>query len=167
MTLPTMVYGAAVALLVAGAAHFLDGGFRSRRWPTRWIWLGALLAGSFAPFFPRLAPARETDALGGVLGLPLESLYDAGSVGAGTHQASQAILPAIDGSLAILWIIGSAAVLLVVAAGCLRLRRLRGRWRDGSFLVLWTWRSAWILRLGSRWFSTFQPPQCLVVLRRA
>lgn len=128
MTLPIMIYGAVVTLLIGGAAHFLDGGFRSLRWPTRWIWLGALLAGGLAPFFPRLVPEQEAEALGGVLSLPVALLYEAGTVGASTAQVSQSVLPAIDGSLTVLWIIGSGVVLLALGVGCLRLRRLRATW---------------------------------------
>jgi hypothetical protein len=48
MTVPTMIYGLVLALLVAGAAHFLDRALRSLGKPTRWIWLDAMVVAALA-----------------------------------------------------------------------------------------------------------------------
>jgi hypothetical protein len=80
VTLPVMIYSVVLALLVAGAAHFLDRALRSLGRPTRWAWFGALAAVGVTPFLPRLVPAGEPEALGGGLGLPVEFLYEMGTV---------------------------------------------------------------------------------------
>jgi hypothetical protein len=131
MTLPVMIYGAVLALLVAGAAHFIDRGLRSLCRPTRWVWLGALVAGGLAPFIPRLLPVGAPEASGDLglpLGLQIEPLYEVGAIGASTPEAARPFLSALEGSLGFLWILGSVLVLIVFAGAWLRLRRQREAW---------------------------------------
>ncbi len=130
MTLATMIYGLIVAVLVAGAAWFLDRGLRALGRPTRWVWIGALGVGGLAPFFPRLLPAAATADGPGPFALPVRSLYELGAPApplaeyGGSLQAGTGL----EDALAALWILGSVLVLIFFALLCLRLRRLRARW---------------------------------------
>jgi beta-lactamase regulating signal transducer with metallopeptidase domain len=134
MTLPMMIYGAVLALLVAGAAHFIDRGLRSLRRPTRWVWLAALVVGGLAPFIPKLIRAGVPEATGDAglsleaLGLPIEPLYEVGAMGASGTAAAPPLLLAVESSLSLLWILGSVLVLIVFAQAWLRLRRQREAW---------------------------------------
>lgn len=128
MTLPVMIYGLVLAILVAGAAYFLDRGLRALGRPTRWVWIGALAAGGLAPFFPRLVGTGSMEPGFGGFGLPIEPLYEIGVTGASVPSESGAVSAALEGSLGVLWILGSALVLMVFAVACLRLHRQRVTW---------------------------------------
>jgi len=138
MSLPMMIYGLILALLVAAAAHFIDRGLRSLRRPTRWVWVAALMVGGLAPFIPKLitsnAPQTSTDLglpLGG-LGLPIEPIYQVGTTGTSGPETVRQFLLAMERSLGVLWILASVLVLAVIAGGWLRLRRQRKAWETRS-----------------------------------
>ncbi len=130
MTLATMIYGLIVAVLVAGAAWFLDRGLRALGRPTRWVWIGALGVGGPAPFFPRLLPAAATTDGPGPLAIPVHALYELGTPGAAIPVQSGNVLAGmrLEDALGAVWILGSVLVLIFLALFCLRLRRLRARW---------------------------------------
>ncbi len=140
MTVPVMIYGAVLAFLVAGAAHFIDRGLRSLRRPTRWAWVGALVAGGLAPFFPRLFPLGTPEVSGDLglpltgLGLPIGQLYELGAIGASTPEVTRPFLSALEGSLGALWIAGSVLVLVVFAGAWLRLHRQGEAWERRDVL---------------------------------
>ena len=127
MTISLMIYGIVVALLLAGAAHFLDRGLRALGKPTRWVWIVAMAGGAVAPLLPRLFPANLPEPTSGAMGLPLEVLYEVGALGAGGAGPGQAFLTP-EGSLSVLWALSSLFVLVVFAGVCLRLRRQRQTW---------------------------------------
>jgi len=122
-----MIYGVVLALLVAVAAHFLDRGLRGLGKPTRWVWIGALVTGGLAPFFPRLIPAGAPE-VGGGLRFPVEFLYEAGTIAASTLSGSRTAIPAVEVSLGFLWFVGAFVVLLILAAGWLQLHSQRRSW---------------------------------------
>ena len=130
MTLATMIYGLIVAVLVAGAAWFLDRGLRAVGRPTRWIWIGALGVGGLAPFLPRFLPAATPGDGSGSFALPVGALYRLGAPGAAIAEQSGSVLAGVgvEDALGALWILGSVLVLIFFALLCLRLRRLRARW---------------------------------------
>ena len=130
MTLATMIYGLIVAVLVAGAAWFLDRGLRALGRPTRWVWIGALGVGGLAPFFPRLLPAAATTDGPGPLAIPVYALYELGTPGAAIPVQSGSVLAGmrLEDALGAVWILGSVLVLIFFALLCLRLRRLQASW---------------------------------------
>ena len=130
MTLATMIYGLIVAVLVAGAAWFLDRGLRAVGRPTRWIWIGALGVGGLAPFLPRFLPAATPGDGSGSFALPVGALYRLGAPGAAIAEQSGSMLAGVgvEDALGALWILGSVLVLIFFALLCLRLRRLRASW---------------------------------------
>ncbi len=129
MTLAIMTYGLIVALLVAGAAWFLDRGLRALGRPTRWVWIGALGIGGLAPFLPRFLPAAATADGPGPLAIPLYALYELGTPASPLPEQSGSLLARIglEDPVGALWILGSVLVLVLFALFCLRLRRLRAR----------------------------------------
>jgi beta-lactamase regulating signal transducer with metallopeptidase domain len=128
MTLSAMLYAVVFALMLAGAAHFLDRGFRALGRPTRWIWAAAMLGGVLAPFLPRLMPTARPVASTGGLGIPLETLYGIGAMGTAGSAGTSSLIQMTNGSLAGLWILGSILVAGAFASVCLRLRRQRTAW---------------------------------------
>ena len=130
MTLATMIYGLIVAVLVGGAAWFLDRGLRAAGRPTRWVWIGALGVGGLAPFLPRFLPAATPGGGPGSFALPVHALYQLGTPGAASPERSGNMLAGIgpEDALGALWILGSVLVLIFFALLCLRLRRLRATW---------------------------------------
>jgi hypothetical protein len=120
-----MMYGVVVALLAAGAAHFFDRGLRSLGRPTRWVWVGALVAGGLAPFFPRLVPAGAPEASAGGFSRPVEFFYEVGTLEVVGSSGSSAFPLGLEESLAALWILGSVIVLMVFLGAWLRLYRQR------------------------------------------
>ena len=129
MTLAIMTYGLIVALLVGGAAWFLDRGLRALGRPTRWVWIGALGIGGLAPFLPRFLPAAATADGPGPLAIPVQALYELGTPASPLPEQGASLLAAIgvEDPLGVLWILGSVLVLVVFALFCLRLRRLRAK----------------------------------------
>ena len=129
MTLATMIYGLIVAVLVSGAAWFLDRGLRALGRPTRWVWIGALGIGGLAPFFPRFLPAAATAHGPGPLSIPVQALYELGTPASPLPEQNGGLLAGIgvEDPLGALWILGSILVLVLFALFCLRLRRLRAR----------------------------------------
>ena len=126
MTLATMIYGLIVAVLVGGAAWFLDRGLRALGRPTRWLWVGALGVGGLAPFFPRFLPAATTADGPGPLATPIRALYQLGTPASPLPEQSGSSLAGVglEYSLGALWLLGSILVLVLFALLCLRLRRL-------------------------------------------
>ena len=145
MTLATMIYGLIVAVLVAGAAWFLDRGLRALGRPTRWVWIGALGVGGPAPFFPRLLPAAATTDGPGPLAIPVHALYELGTPGAAIPVQSGSVLAGmrLEDALGAVWILGSVLVLISFALLCLRLRRLRARWEPREVCGEEVLRSEW------------------------
>jgi hypothetical protein len=128
MTLSAMLYGVILALLLAGAAHFLDRGLRALGRPTRWVWAAAMVGGGLAPFLPQLMPSAPPTVSSGGLGFSLETLYGIGAMGIAGSHGPFSLIRATGESLGVLWILGSLLVLVIFAGVCFRLRRQRAKW---------------------------------------
>ncbi len=57
MIIQWLVYGLAVSLLVSVAAWLAERGAKAQRWPTRWVWAGAMVFSVALPLVAWLAPA--------------------------------------------------------------------------------------------------------------
>lgn len=146
MSAPWLVYALLTGLLIALAAHALDGVARVLRWPTRWIWAASLLASlvviaSAARPVVDVVPARvlqrgiDVAAPGAsVAGSAIAHLVNAArlaaqsAIVAGVSSVAR-WLPAWTGTIAaVLWMLGTATALTVFSLVQLRLRRARRTW---------------------------------------
>lgn len=139
MLLPWMVYAAVLAALLAVTAAAAERIARARRWPTRGIWVGALLLSLLAPvgvvFGPHTtaptaeepivkqsAPSLVTSPRGAVALPPLARL-----------SIAPTAAPEIDLDAVLLgvWALGSGLLALRSVHSLLWLRRERRGWRRG------------------------------------
>lgn len=149
MTIAWMAYALLVGTLIALAAFAMDGVCRLARWPTRWVWTGAmaLTVGLIA-----LAPQRQ--AGGDSTMLPLKIQATVASVDApqptlvdrvsaslrelrgtiengvihGIARAGQLVPASVERGIVLLWAAGSALAFLIFLGVHGRLRRARRTW---------------------------------------
>jgi beta-lactamase regulating signal transducer with metallopeptidase domain len=125
-----MLYALAPGVALCCAAMLAEQAARQRRWPSRWIWLvamlGSMLLPALGPAYPELAPFHLQAPA------PVSSRA-AISVTAPVAVVAQAHYPALA---RVLWVILSIATLAVVLAGAALLRHRARDWRrtiiDGS-----------------------------------
>jgi beta-lactamase regulating signal transducer with metallopeptidase domain len=125
-----MLYALAPGVALCCAAMLAEQAARQRRWPSRWIWLvamlGSMLLPALGPAYPELAPFHLPAPA------PVSSRA-AISVTAPVAVVAQAHYPALA---RVLWVILSIATLAVVLAGAALLRHRARDWRrtiiDGS-----------------------------------
>ncbi len=118
-----MILALAPGLALCCAAVLAEQAALQRRWPRRWIWLGAMAASialpMLGPAIPQLAPLRLPAAPPGWLAGPVPI----------PRHIEVALLP--HGTLLArgVWIALSAATLLLLSTAALQLRRRARSWR--------------------------------------
>jgi len=125
-----MVYGLVVASFLAAATFFLDRGLRNTGRSTRWVWALAMLAAVGLSLAPAAGTGRPP-AQAGSTGVPVDVLYEllaAGEVPVQSSGASQEF----NGPLLLLWLLGSASLLLAACWAYHRLHRAAGKWERRS-----------------------------------
>ncbi|NUQ21999.1 MAG: M56 family metallopeptidase [Gemmatimonadaceae bacterium] len=135
-----MIYAAVVAALTVLAAHIAERTVRETTRPVRWLWLAAMILACLAPL--ATSPGRSTDGeLTGASGQEdtFESIADGAEL-AGRRAPLLRSIPAtvsvpaslaptsLDRPLRVLWIAGSMAWLLVLAASARTVRRRAKEW---------------------------------------
>ncbi|HEY8483268.1 MAG TPA: M56 family metallopeptidase [Longimicrobiales bacterium] len=131
-----MLYAVLVSALLALVGLAVERLLRLYGWPTRWVWVGAVVGSLVLPVVARYVPDPE----------PVGSV-GAGRLGAVPLLAEPIVLlaevpraePALDRVLGGLWLLGSAALLFAVARSVVALRRGWREWRPklvGERLVL-------------------------------
>ena len=141
-----LVYSLVIGALIAVSASALEGVARARRWPTRWIWATSMIA-SFVVITSSARPAADVVPTGIVA--RTSALASSGAPGTGSVLvrmlsdvrviAETAMLAAVTtaarwlpawiGTFAgVLWVLGAAAALGVLALVHLRMRRARRAW---------------------------------------
>lgn len=129
MTLSLMIYGLVLGSILAGAAHFLDLGFRALGRPTRWIWGLGLAAAASAPLLAPFAGGKPSStAQGG--SISAEFLYEMVSGGPVETQGLSGLSLALEKPLVLLWILSSILILLAVLWTSLRLGRAAKGWKN-------------------------------------
>lgn len=134
-----MGYAVLVGAVVVGTAHLLERGVRTRR---RWLWAAAQLLAVVLPLLPPLLRrlggrgASLDVVFGPVAPVMRGSFTDAiGSAAAGSDTLAFLATPAVW-----MWVGASIALLVVVAGGMARMRRLRRGWTprtvDGARVLL-------------------------------
>jgi TonB family protein len=117
----------ATALLVV-AARLVEGGLSTGR---RWLWGAVMVAAPIVPMLhtavARLAPRGST--LDVVFG-PVAPVWGAALKDLGT-VASASPVRALEGYLLLAWALAGVSLMALLAAGTLRIRRLRKGWRAG------------------------------------
>ena len=127
-----MVYCLAVGVLLGVGAAALERVLRAYGWPGRWAWAAGVAGTVLAPVMAWLARAEPVAEGGGggiVLGSPE---VVASGPGLAVASAARPMLEALNGPLAALWVLASAAFVLYVAASSARLRLQRREWRADS-----------------------------------
>jgi len=128
MTPSLMLYGVTLGSLLVGAAHFLDLGLRSLRWPARWVWAAALAGATFLPLALVLFPGRPGMVAPSRAVIPLEALYGLWG-GAELPPAQKGTLLQHPGDLLLLaWVAASLLMALLFLGTILRLHRKSRRW---------------------------------------
>ncbi len=127
MTFHLLAYGLVLALLLGGAAHWLERALRSLGWASRWVWAVALGTAATAPFLAPLLPGDPPPP--SQSGLSLDVLYSLQSVGSATSSVSRSLVAALDRPLLWLWLGVSACVAALFLWVSLRLLRGSRRWR--------------------------------------
>lgn len=126
MMLPWLVYAVVVSGLIGVAAWLAERGAWAQRWPSRWVWAGAMVASVMGPWVAWLAPRPSDPAVTPLVGVPgayvLESLPLL-AVG----PAAQAG-PSLDALIVGAWAVASLLLLAVLAGMAIRLERRRRRW---------------------------------------
>src|SRR5690606_20893113 len=123
-----MLYGLAVGVLLGVGAAALERVLRAYGWPGRWAWAGAVVGTVAAPAVAWLAGARPA-AGGGGAGVVVGSPEVVAAPGLLVEVAARPVLEALNGPLAALWVLASAAFALWVVAAAVRLRLGRRGWR--------------------------------------
>jgi TonB family protein len=124
MIVEWLVYGVMVSALVSLAGWVAERGARAQRWPTRWVWLGAMAASVTVPLMAWLVPSAPSEPAG--VAAPatylLETLEPLRTAPAGSSGPSVGTL--------VLWVWAGATtfVLLAVAVMAARLRHRRRAW---------------------------------------
>ena len=118
-----MLYALAPGVALCCAAMLAEQAARQWRWPSRWIWLvamvGSILLPALGPAYPELAPFR--------LPSPAPVVSPAAiSVSAPVEVMAQAQYPALA---RVLWVALSIATLAVVLAGAGLVRHRAREWR--------------------------------------
>lgn len=130
-----MAYACLVGALFAGAAHLADQGVRGTELPSRWLWAGALVAATMAPWaIPALVPPGPDVTLGAMA--PVESpTADLGPSAAPPVPAWRRLAAAAGPVAGVLWLSTSAALVLLLGLSAVRLhlalRRCPLELRDG------------------------------------
>lgn len=127
-----MLYAAALSLLITGIAKACSAVCELYRAPTRWCWLAALLLSIAAPLAARSVPERVQ----GNSALLTTATYRVietvtGSTGPATTVVQSASVTAYE-VVRIVWLLGSAALILALLLAAARLRRARRAWRDAT-----------------------------------
>lgn len=135
-----MLYASAIGVLLAVAAGTLERAMRARRWPLRWIWVGALVAMIVLPAAALVMTraAARTDLERALASMPdaspstLASLAQVRAFGGPVVIPARSRLAALDRPLAAMWGLASCAVVLALAGSALATRRRRRSWRATS-----------------------------------
>ena len=134
-----MGYAVLVGVVVAGTALLLERGVPTRR---RWLWAAAQLLAVLLPVVP---PALRRLGGGGasldvVFGPVAPVMRGALTGPLGAAARSSAVLADLQGPLLWTWLGASAALLVVVLGGMMRIRRLRRAWTparvDGTAVLI-------------------------------
>ncbi len=127
-----MVDTLVASVLIGLSALLLERGARGYRMPTRFLWIGAMLASVLLPLVARWNP-------GGIL--PAGSLADnllaglpspSGWTAAATLDGGDATGWSVTAWVLALWAIASGVIGLVFATAVVRLRRERALWSSGQ-----------------------------------
>lgn len=122
-----MLYALGVAALSAAAAWILELLLRSHRFPTRWIWAGAMGLGTLWPLWTALKP-DTTDP-----GVPLPIPSPILSLEALTLQVtSTSIWQTLDTPLVTVWVLATGGLLAFALNLLRRTRRLRRGFATGE-----------------------------------
>lgn len=135
MLVPWMLYAVIVTAAVGVAALLAEGALRALGRPTRWAWMGALVAAVAVPVFVTwLTPEAAADAAPVASSvIPLEGLTAVGvaSVAGGLE---------LTWILGVAWAVASGALLLLFAHGWIRLAAWKSEWElrvvDGRTVLL-------------------------------
>ncbi len=119
-----LVYGLAVSLLVSVAAWLGEQGARAQRWPTRWVWLGAMAVSLAVPLAAWLVPAAP-EAVPSVVAAP--TAYVMQSIPLDLGAASETGLAPATVALAA-WAVLSFLLLATIGALAVRLLLRRRGW---------------------------------------
>ncbi len=121
-----LLYAAAVAVLAGGAALAFEQALRTRRWPARWVWAGAMVLSVAIPSAALLAPSPEPE------GVTVDATAVALPAAEGAFSAVPAAAPSwvrrLDLPLAWAMVAAGAAGLLWLAASAISLRARMRRW---------------------------------------
>src|SRR5690606_13056387 len=126
-----MLYGLAVGVLLGVGAAALERVVRAYGWAGRWGGAGAGVGRGAARAGAWVAGARPA-AGGGGAGVVVGSPEVVASPGLLVEVAARPVLEALNGSLAALRVLASAAFALWVGAAAVRLRLRRRGWRAGG-----------------------------------
>ena len=119
--MPWLVYALLVSGLVSVAAWLAESGARAQRWPTRWVWTGALAVSVVAPIVAWMAPEPASAPLAAApAGFVLESLPTLSSTGAGEAGVGLERMALIG------WGVTSGLLVLMLIVMTVQLR-VRGR----------------------------------------
>lgn len=126
-----MLYGTAIGTLLAAAAHGLERGFRLYRFPTRFLWIGAILLSLLIPVAVCLAPADPAPLaeMPGEMEITSEAVQLVGFPVPPT--AGEPVSPALDPDRFVLplWAVASLGLGAAFGLSLLELSRSRRTWR--------------------------------------
>ena len=136
MIIEWMMYAALMSILVGGVALAVEQGARLLRWPTRWIWAGAMLLSLAIPPILLLRPAGISSPMATPGGSdPIPMILD---VAASTTESPAPVALAaalgprrsepLDAMLLLLWGLGSLALTLMLLRSAHRLAWERQGW---------------------------------------
>jgi hypothetical protein len=128
MTLSLMLYGITLGILLAGAAHFLDLGLRSLRWPARWVWAAAMAGVTLLPLASLLFPGSPGKVATSGAVVPLDALYELWGGVEGPLSKTVSLLQGPGDLLFLGWASASLLVLLLFGGTVLRLHRKSRAW---------------------------------------
>jgi len=114
-----MAYAVLVGVFCGGAAWVLETLLRAHRWPTRWIWAGALAFGGLWPVWMALRPSLSGPP-GGAAFVSLEPLT--------LQVGTTSFWLTLDTPLLIVWVLATSGLLALALLLLLRTHRLRKRW---------------------------------------
>lgn len=121
-----LLYAAAVAVLAGGAALAFEQALRTRRWPARWVWAGAMVLSVAIPSAALLAPSPEPEGV--TVDAPVVALPAAESALSAAPAAAPSWVRRLDLPLAWAMVAAGAAGLLWLAASAISLRARMRRW---------------------------------------
>ena len=121
-----MVYGIVLGVLLAGSAHFLDGGVRALGRPTRGLWIMAMAGVAGAPVLSRFWVSAPSGTLSS--SIPVDLLYQFLAQGAVERSSPVPASPVLDRPLLFFWVLSSGLMVLAVLFTSLRLHRTARGW---------------------------------------